>query len=111
MPGYKIKHVYIAHPHDRNAVTEIVYASRQNIHEHIAAKYHDGVTGELLYSKRQPSTTRLVFDYFDGLHRLPIDSYTLRWLYLILGFGSYVMLASGLLLWLKKITPMLTTKS
>ncbi len=93
--------VNIDHPGDRHALVRFEKTPDSRAIGGPRQLTFDGVDGTLLKDDTADAVSTLKRT-LDEIHRLPYQSYTLRWLCFVLGMAGSVMVATGLLFWLEK---------
>ena len=88
---------------DRNAFVTFQTSPDNRLTEAADKITFDGVTGELLERESRHPFSKFK-SLMDGLHRAAFRSYSIRWLYFVLGLAGSAMVATGLLFWLEKRT-------
>ncbi|KZN34042.1 hypothetical protein N480_22895 [Pseudoalteromonas luteoviolacea S2607] len=103
-PEQKIKRVIVDHP-SNTAVNIKIYGDNGTlIRDEYPYWQYSGTTGELLKTARlDPSNAEMLYGGMIAVHSGRLAHPGLRWLYFICGIAGCVMIASGCIMWAKRI--------
>jgi uncharacterized iron-regulated membrane protein len=102
-PQQKIRRFDIYYPQDVNSRVVVETSIAASPLRSANRLIFDGVTGKLLAQQQaRQSDIQIIHDTLLGLHEATFASISLRWLYFISGLLGAMMIATGLILWVKK---------
>ncbi|TQF68091.1 PepSY-associated TM helix domain-containing protein [Pseudoalteromonas luteoviolacea] len=103
-PEQKIKRVIVDHP-DNAAVSIKIYGDNGTlIRDEYPFWQYSGATGDLVKTARiDPSNAEMLYGGMIAVHSGRLAHPGLRWLYFICGIAGCIMIASGCIMWAKRI--------
>ncbi|MBQ4838078.1 PepSY-associated TM helix domain-containing protein [Pseudoalteromonas luteoviolacea] len=103
-PEQKIKRVIVDHPSNMSATIKIYGDNGTLIRDEHPYWQYSGTTGELLKTARlDPSSGEVLYGGMIAVHSGRLAHPGLRWLYFICGIAGCIMIASGCIMWAKRI--------
>lgn len=103
-PEQPISRIIIDHPKDAAAVMKIYGANRSEIKDEQAVWLYSGKTGELLnIAHQEDSAAAQLYGGMIAIHTGRLASPGLRWLYFLCGLAGCAMIASGCVMWAKRL--------
>ncbi|RZM73137.1 PepSY domain-containing protein [Pseudoalteromonas rubra] len=103
-PEQPISRIIIDHPQDAAAVMKIYGANRSEIKDEQAVWLYSGKTGELLNTVHlEDSAAAQLYGGMIAMHTGRLASVGLRWLYFLCGLAGCAMIATGCVMWAKRI--------
>ncbi|MCF2857772.1 PepSY domain-containing protein [Pseudoalteromonas sp. SMS1] len=104
-PDQKIKRVIIDHPSNTASSIKIYGDNGTLIRDEYPFWQYSGTTGELLKTARlDPSNAEMLYGGMIAVHSGRLAHPGLRWLYFICGIAGCIMIASGCVMWAKRIS-------
>ncbi|KZN63489.1 hypothetical protein N473_16840 [Pseudoalteromonas luteoviolacea CPMOR-1] len=103
-PEQKIKRVIVDYPTDLSATIKIYGDNGTLIRDEYPYWQYSGSTGELIKTARlDPSGGEVLYGGMIAVHSGRLAHPGLRWLYFICGIAGCVMIATGCIMWAKRI--------
>ncbi|MBQ4846758.1 PepSY-associated TM helix domain-containing protein [Pseudoalteromonas sp. MMG005] len=103
-PNVDIKRVILDHPFDETAIVKFYANTGTQVQDEMPVWVYSAVTGELKTSANTDlSPSETLYDGMIALHTGRLALPGLRWLYFICGIAGCVMIASGAVMWAKRI--------
>lgn len=94
-------YLYVFNPGDAAAYVQLNRASDDVVSNISAVAYVDGATGALISASSPTRPAAVVQRFVAGLHFIQFRHWALRWAYFALGLVGCVLIATGLLFWVK----------
>jgi len=94
-------YLYVFNTGDAAAYVQLNRSSEDVVSNISYVAYVDGATGELLSAGKPEKPAAVTQRFIAGLHFIQFRHWTLRWLYFVLGLAGCVLIATGLLFWVK----------
>ena len=103
-PDADIRQVRIDHPNDRSASVRFIIDSGKAIVDRPPSITFNATTGEVVdINEVDRSVSEAIYDGMIALHAARMAQPVLRWLYVLCGLAGCIMIASGAIMWAKRL--------